>query len=200
MRSRGALAVAAALLLVGAVGAHAAEKDKDEDNPHEKMTRSRSVCIDCHTRVPKPGEHAADYSLVDAPSENCLGCHSESEHAGARAHLGREFAKEAPEVAAGLPLDEHGKIACFTCHDPHPAGVIEGRTVHASAVNTETRTFLAARALPAGAERLEPSAEFGALLRLPPGVGCAGCHPATKESPWREKTLWSERIRVLPYW
>lgn len=204
MRSRRALAVLTVVLVLGAVAAHAAEKgkDKDEDNPHEKMVRSKGVCIECHTKVPKPGEHAADYFLVDAPSENCLGCHDESEHAGTHEHLGQELEKDADPAAARLPLDEHGKMACFTCHDPHPAGLIEGRTVHKAAMNAETRAFVAARPLPAKVERLEPSEAFGALLRIPvaDGEGCRQCHVAKEEEAWRENLLPGHFMRVLPHY
>lgn len=191
MRSS-ALRLLAVLWLVAAL-VGAARADEDEDNPHEKMTRSKTVCLDCHTKLPKAGEHAADYFLVDAPSENCLGCHSEIEHAGVPEHAGKD--------AGTLPGDENGKIACFTCHDPHPAGTVEGRTVHTSTVNDATRAFLASRALPSSAERREPSEEFGALLRSANAEqGCRDCHASHKESPssWRERTLWSERLPVLP--
>ena len=161
---------------------------EDEDNPHEKMVRSKSVCIDCHTRVPKPEEHAADYFLVDTPSEHCLGCHSDMEHVGAKEHLGKDAPKE-------LPADEHGKIACFTCHDPHPQGMLPGRTVHASAVSASTRAFISARTWPPLLERREPSEAFGALLRT---SDCTTCHAPLKDKPWRERTTWSEAIRVLP--
>lgn len=160
----------------------------DDDDPHEKMVGDRSVCIDCHTRVPKPDEHAADYFLVDTPSEHCLGCHSDTEHAGAKEHLGQAAPKD-------LPADENGTIACFTCHDPHPQGVLPGRTVHASAVSERTRAFLATRAWPSTLERREPSKAFGALLRA---SECAVCHTAVEDRPWRERTTWSEAIRVLP--
>ena len=193
MRSS-ALAVLAisAVLLLGTGLARGAGKDADEDNPHAKMTRSKGVCIDCHTRVPKPDEHAADYFLVDAPSENCLGCHSETEHPGVPEHVG----KDAPKA---LPADEHGKIACFTCHDPHPQGVLPGRTVYKSAVTPTTRAFVAARSWPPSVERREPSEEFGALLRAPMAEsGCVVCHQDVQDRPWRERTTWSEAIRVLP--
>lgn len=183
----------AALVLALGVAHAAVGADKDEDNPHEKMVRSKSVCIDCHTRVPKAGEHAADYFLVDTPSENCLGCHGEYEHAGVHEHLGKD------PGTASLPVDEHGKIACFTCHDPHPAGLLPGRTVYQSTVNAPTRAFVAARAWPPNVERRAPSEAFGGLLRTPPDdAGCPTCHASTKESPWREKKLWSEYIRVWP--
>ena len=160
----------------------------DEDNPHEKMVGDRSVCIDCHTRVPKPDEHAADYFLVDTPSEHCLGCHSDLEHTGAKEHLGKDAPKD-------LPGDENGKIACFTCHDPHPQGVLPERTVHKSAASDGTRAFLATRTWPSTIEKREPSEAFGALLRV---SECAVCHTSVKERPWRERTTWSEAIRVLP--
>jgi hypothetical protein len=193
MRSSVLLLLAA--LWLATAGAGAARADDDEDNPHEKMVRSKTVCLDCHTKLPKADEHAADYFLVDAPSETCLGCHSETEHAGVREHAGKD--------AGALPGDENGKIACFTCHDPHPPGTVEGRGVHKSTVNAETRAFLAARTLPRSAERREPSEEFGALLRTPDAVeGCRLCHAEAgsdeETKRWRERTLWSERMRVLP--
>ncbi len=59
MSSRLATTIVAALLGVGLL-VGVARGDEDEDNPHEKMVRSKSVCVDCHTKVPKAGEHAAD--------------------------------------------------------------------------------------------------------------------------------------------
>jgi len=180
------------LLLLGPGVARGAGKHSDEDNPHEKMIRSKGACIDCHTKVPKADEHAADYFLVDTPSESCLGCHSETEHPGVAEHAG----KDAPQA---LPADENGKIACFTCHDPHPAGVLPGRTVYKSAPNPTTRAFVAARSFPPSVERREPSEALGALLRAPMAEsGCVVCHKDVQDRPWRERTTWSEAIRVLP--
>lgn len=192
MKNSACAALALVLVLLAAGLTPARAKEQDEDNPHEKMVRSKSVCIDCHTRVPKAGEHADDAFLVDAPSENCLGCHTENEHSGAKEHLGKDAPKE-------LPADEHGKIACFTCHDPHPEGVLPGRTVYRSTVGASTRAFIAARIFPPSLERREPSEAFGALLRAPMGEpGCGGCHVAMHDRPWKERTTWSEAIRVLP--
>jgi hypothetical protein len=191
MRSSALMMIAALLLAAGIAPAGGAEKD--EDNPHENMVRSKSACLDCHTKLPKVGEHAPDYFLVDTPSEHCLGCHDENEHVGVREHLGRE--------AAPLPGDEHGKIACFTCHDPHPNGVLAGRTVHEVDINDATRAFIAARELPAGVERRESKLAFGALLRWPVanGEGCWKCHAMKDETEsWRKTRLPSHFIRVLP--
>jgi hypothetical protein len=191
MRSSTRVVVFTVALLAVTAG-HA--RGADEDNPHEKMVRSKGACIDCHTRVPKPEEHAADFFLVDTPSEHCLGCHSESEHAGTLEHDGKDLPK-----GVALPVDEHGKIACFTCHDPHPAGVLPGRTVHKTAVNAETRAFIDTRTWAPPFERRDPSEAFGALLRVPMGAGnCDVCHTSVEDKPWRERTTWSEAIRVLP--
>ncbi len=190
MKNSAILLLLVVLLGLAPAVARAAAPEEDEDNPHEKMVHSKAACIDCHTRLPKAGEHAADYFLVDAPSENCLGCHGEFEHAGVREHAGKD--------AAPFPGDEKGKIACFTCHDPHPEGVLEGRTVYKTEVNERTRALIAARELSPSVERREPE-EFGALLRSANGEGCPVCHEAQKETAsWRERVLWNELIRVLP--
>ena len=181
--SRAAIVVTLVVLVLGAGRARG-----DDDNPHEKMVGSTGVCIDCHTRVLKPDEHAADYFLVDPPSEHCLGCHDDTEHLGAKEHLGTTAPKD-------VPADENGKIACFTCHDPHPQGVLPGRTVHKSAVSASTRAFIATRTWSPPLERREPSEAFGALLRL---SDCGTCHQSLQDQPWRERTTWSEAIRVLP--
>ena len=188
MRSSALLAVVLAL----AVGvASAAERD-DEDNPHEKMVKHKAVCLDCHTKVPKPDEHAPNYFLVDAPSDTCLGCHGETEHPGVREHAGKE--------ARPLPGDEKGQIACFTCHDPHPEGVIPGRKVYSSDVGERTRALTALRALPKLAEPRATLPMRGALLRID-GKGCLACHAAVGEDArsWRERLLWDKFLRVYSY-
>ncbi len=189
MRSSARVALLVAFLVM-LTPSRARGDEKDEDNPHEKMLRSKSVCVDCHTRVPKADEHAPDYFLVDAPSENCLGCHSETEHAGVKEHVGKD--------PGTLPADENGKIACFTCHDPHPEGALPGRSVYKSTVSANTRAFLAARTWSPSIEQRSPSEAFGALLRTPMADGCPVCHASLKESSWKERTLWSERLHVLP--
>ncbi len=194
MRSSVLLLLAVLLLLTAGIARGAEKKGDDEDNPHEGMTRSKAVCVDCHTKVPKVGEHAPDYFLVDTPSEHCLGCHDENEHVGVRQHLGKE--------AAPLPPDEHGKIACFTCHDPHPDGVLEGRKVYRADVNEATSRFIAARTLPAGVEQRKSELKFGALLRLPMANGeeCQKCHASKEEASWKKTLLPGKFMRVLPHY
>jgi hypothetical protein len=189
MRSRTVLVVALALRVAVAVAA------EDEDNPHEKMVKDKTVCLDCHTKVPKPDEHAPDYFLVDAPSDNCLGCHAELEHPGVHEHADKE--------AKPLPGDENGHIACFTCHDPHPAGVIPGRTVYSSDAGGATRALAAARILPKLAEARTTRPMWGGLLRLQPahGEGCLACHDAIRDDKhtWRERLLWDRFLPLHSY-
>ncbi len=192
MRNRVLLLYVVLLLGLVSGGARGAESD-DEDNPHENMTRSKTACLDCHTKLPKPDEHAADYFLVDPPSETCLGCHDEHEHVGGREHVGKD--------AQPLPGDENGKIACFTCHDPHPEGVLGGRRLYKAEINEQTKALIAARDLPESAKPLESKMKFGALLRFPvtSGGGCPDCHASQeKTGSWRERLLRSNPIRVLP--
>ena len=89
------------------------EKEEEEENPHTGMVDDEFVCLDCHTEVPKEGMKSPTYFLVDEPSENCLGCHDETTHPGSKEHIGQN--------AKPLPGDQEGKVACFTCHDPHGA-------------------------------------------------------------------------------
>ena len=186
-----AVAIAALLMLCAATAVGAG--GDSEDNPHQKMVKDKTVCLDCHTKVPKADEHAPNYFLVDAPSDTCLGCHSEREHPGVHEHAGKS--------AGSLPGDEKGAIACFTCHDPHPSGVIPGRSVHATEATGATRALAAMRTLPKLTEARGKPPAYGALLRLPTGEVCVTCHGGVRDDKhlWREKLLWDKFLRVHSY-
>lgn len=188
-------AVLAVVLALWVAVASAAERD-DEDTPHANMIKDKAICLDCHTKLPQAGEHAPDYFLSTAPSETCLVCHSESEHPGVREHLGKD--------ASHMLGDEKGAIACFTCHDPHPEGVIPGRKVYSSEdVGESTRAFAAMRDLPKLAEARDTRPMRGALLRFPAGhgEGCLMCHGGIRNDArsWREKLLGDKFLRVYSY-
>jgi len=187
-----AVALSVVLLLCAATAIGAGHDA--EDNPHEKMVKDKGVCLDCHTKVPKPDEHAPNYFLVDAPSDTCLGCHGELEHPGVREHAGKE-------ARPPLPADEKGAIACFTCHDPHPAGVIPGRSVYGSDTDGATRALAGMRTLPKLAEARTGPPSHGALLRLPASDVCLTCHGAVRDDTraWRERLLWDKFLRVHSY-
>ncbi|MEM4409516.1 MAG: cytochrome c3 family protein [Candidatus Caldarchaeum sp.] len=162
------------------------------------MVKDKAVCLDCHTKVPEPEETAPDYFLIDLPSENCLACHSEFEHSGVEEHSGKD--------AKPLPGDENGKIACFTCHDPHPQSVIEGRRVYTSELSDRTRAFIDKIVYPAVEKRVKlkvtATEKREALLRLPSSGNelCMKCHENLKDAKyWREKALWEKFIGIFSY-
>ncbi len=164
------------------------DNEEEEENPHEEMIDDEFVCLDCHTDIPKEGETSPTYFLVDAPSENCLGCHDETMHPGSKVHLGEE--------AAPLPGDENGKIACFSCHDPHPQGVIKGRTVYDAELTERQIKFLKLVVVPNLKEELKTEIDLEmekeVLLREPFNNICATCHETIKfrgtYTPWYKFT------------
>lgn len=174
-------------------------QDEDDDNPHKEMLRSQFTCLDCHTDVPKEGETSPTYFLFDLPSENCLGCHSDIEHAGVTEHLGKD--------SKPLPGDENGKIACFSCHDPHPEGAIKGRVVHEANVNKRTREFINIVVLPSVEKRLGKEEKMSSApykevrLRYPVTKNqlCEKCHGDRKEKNWRTKVLWDKYTNIFSY-
>jgi hypothetical protein len=163
-------------------------------SPHARMVGDESVCTECHTRVPQAGEHARDHLLDAAPSAVCVTCHSDLEHAGTHQHLGRD-------AGASHVGDENGKIACFTCHDPHPQGVIAGRTVYKADVTERTHALVAAQTLPAGTELRTPSERFGALLRYPTRDDeiCRTCHAAPDTGGWRTRATTDKLVPALTH-
>lgn len=160
------------------------EKEEEEENPHTGMVDDEFVCLDCHTEVPKDGMKSPTYFLVDEPSEICLGCHDETTHPGSKEHIGLD--------AKPLPGDQSRKIACFTCHDPHPEGVIKGRKVYSAELDKRSMDFLRIITAPELREELgmeielDPAKEV--YLRDPVNKLCRTCHETIKYkgvyTPW----------------
>ncbi len=174
------------------------QEEEEEENIHVEMLEDQFLCLDCHTRLPKEGETSPDYFLVDFPSENCLGCHSDVEHSGVREHHQKE--------ANPLPGDENGKIACFTCHDPHPQGVIGGRVVYDDGMGSRNRGFIGVIHKPDAENRVEKNLKMGEkrkiFLRIPNAGGriCAECHqPVEEEANWRRNILGTKYLRFPSY-
>jgi len=168
---------------------------QEEDNPHKEMVTDQFICLDCHTKVPEKGETDPKYFLFDLPSEVCLGCHDEYRHGGIIQHMDKKAGKD-------LPGDENGKIACFTCHDPHPQGVIEGRVVYNAETNPQTVEFEKQIVIPSLQKSLGLKKESQVYLkdnkevylRQPVGQLCLTCHDQDKiyKSNWREHILWDK--------
>jgi hypothetical protein len=172
------------------------EEEEEEENPHVEMIDDEFVCLDCHTDIPKKGQTSPTYFLVDNPSENCLGCHDETQHAGAKEHEGQK--------AEHLPGDENGNIACFTCHDPHPGGVIEGRTVYDAELSERSKQFIEFIVVPNLTEELghEVKPEFmvtEVYLREPSNKICITCHEAPIKKDWRNHPPWYKFTDMYTY-
>lgn len=172
------------------------QEEEEEENPHIEMVDDEFVCLDCHTDVPKKGETSPTYFLVDLPSENCLGCHEETQHAGAKEHEGQN--------AESLPGDEDGKIACFTCHDPHPEGVIEGRVVYNAELSERSKKFIEYIVTPEltqeiGHELNPEHSVTEVYLREPINKICATCHQEPINENRRTFTPWNKFTNMYTY-
>lgn len=169
--------------------------EKDEDNPHDNMVDDQFVCLDCHTEIPKAGQKSPTYFLVDKPSENCLGCHDETQHAGSKEHLGKK--------AEPMPGDENGEIACFSCHDPHPQGVLEGRTVYNFDTTEYNQKFIKLVVMPQLekdlGQKLIINKESVVYLRKPANEICISCHESNKNKDWRKHITWSKFTELFTY-
>ena len=122
-------------------------------NPHEQLARDgglkEGTCLVCHRSVPDRASvrGAGQAGLISPADPNaiCTGCHQIRLHPGGistrGAKLPNHMAKPSGKMAARmeqaslragvyLPLDEAGRIACATCHDPHQQGVLPNAPSH----------------------------------------------------------------------
>jgi len=119
------------------------------------------VCLWCHVRVPdvntKRGEQAWP-ALRTKGVGICRNCHTVAPEHPVRAHLGAtpppemmwytsayelkaqmrlpferllEYARTARRTPRSIPLDEGGRITCYSCHNPHERGLLPGRNPRA---------------------------------------------------------------------
>lgn len=147
-----------------------------QESPHSAMeanTKDEDNCLVCHSKVPKEGEKNPKYLLNSEPSQVCLTCHSETQHVGSKKHLDYMNPKE-----SNLPGDENNKIACFTCHDPHPQGIIKGRVVYEADLGIREEDLIKELALSRKETKLHLTKGTKVLLRLPLGENklCKTCH------------------------
>ena len=150
---------------------------RSQESPHSAMEanpKDEGNCLVCHSEVPKEGEKSPNYLLNSEPSQVCLVCHSETEHVGSNIHLNYVNPKE-----SNLPGAENNKIACFTCHDPHPQGIIKGRVVYEAHLGGYERDFIEEVVLPKREEKeVSLTEKTKVLLRLPleDNKLCSACH------------------------
>ncbi len=150
---------------------------RSQESPHSAMEanpKDEGNCLVCHLEVPKEGEKKPNYLLNSEPSQVCLVCHSETEHVGSKIHLDYLNPKE-----SNLPGAENNKIACFTCHDPHPQGIIKGRVVYEAHLGRYEKDFIKEVVLPKKeAKEVSLTKKTKVLLRLPleDNKLCRACH------------------------
>lgn len=147
-----------------------------QESPHSAMEanpKDEDNCLVCHSKVPKEGENNPNHLLNSQPSQVCLTCHSETQHVGSKKHLNYTNPKE-----SNLPGDENNKIACFTCHDPHPEGVIKGRVVYEAEPGKREKDLIKELALSKKEAKLHLTKETKVLLRVPleDNKLCRTCH------------------------
>ena len=149
---------------------------ESQESPHSAMEanpKDEENCFICHSEVPKEQEKKPNYLLNSEPSQVCLACHSETEHVGSKNHLDYMNPEE-----SNLPGDENNNIACFTCHDPHPQGVIKDRTVYEAHLSKHERDFIKEVAIPEKETKVSLTEKTKVLLRLPleDNKLCRSCH------------------------
>jgi hypothetical protein len=147
-----------------------------QESPHaamEQNPKDENNCLFCHSELPKAGEKAPKYLLNFEPSETCIACHSASQHVGSKEHL--EYT--VPQTS-DLPGDENNKVACFSCHDPHPQGIIEGRTVYEVDRGKREEDFITQVVIPDRGGKIALPEKAKGLLRLPleDNKLCVNCH------------------------
>jgi hypothetical protein len=112
------------------------------------------TCAWCHVDVPDvnaPSPQDASYALRGKSSGVCRNCHSVAQDHPVRSHIqatpsadmmaymsARElqskmrlpfpqllkYARTARRTPRSIPLDEDGRIACYSCHNPHEKGLL----------------------------------------------------------------------------
>ncbi len=147
-----------------------------QESPHaamEQNPKDENNCLFCHSEMPKPGEKAPKYLLNFEPSEVCLVCHLPTHHVGSKEHLEYSIPQ-----SSSLPGDENNKIACFSCHDPHPQGIIEGRVVYDANLGKHEKDFLAQVVIPEFGGKIGLPQKTKVRLRLPVEDSklCKNCH------------------------
>jgi cytochrome c7-like protein len=147
-----------------------------QESPHSAMEanpKDEENCLVCHSKVPKEGENNPNYLLNSEPSQVCLTCHSDTQHVGSKKHLDYMNPKE-----SNLPGGENNKIACFTCHDPHPQGIIKDRVVYEADLGMREKDLIKELALSGKQAKLHLTKETKVLLRRPleDNKLCQTCH------------------------
>jgi len=123
----------------------------DQVDANEPKT---DTCAWCHSDVPDVNayrEEAPATTLRDKSSRICVNCHSMGKDHPTHAHMGAtpsaetmthicayelqaklrlpfeqlvKYAVAVKRTPRAIPFDENGRIACYTCHNPHEKGLL----------------------------------------------------------------------------
>lgn len=144
------------------------------------------TCLWCHTGVPpvdaQPRERTS-YGLRAKAAALCRNCHVVAQSHPVAAHMSAtpsadmaqymaayemkpkmrlpfgqllEVARATKRAPRSIPLDEDGRVTCYTCHNPHEKGLLPGGNPRA--VGADSKQAINHR------------------LRIPQGSVCVACH------------------------
>ncbi len=131
------------------------EKQYERLNPHNQLDDAGRIveekCLYCHTR--KPDEASASFKsvlLIGDLEKLCLDCHQVGDkHPANKPHfvqpdLEYQLRMRMLEKQYGvvLPMGEHGKLTCITCHNPHEAGAIPDKVAGSKGAGAQFRQRL----------------------------------------------------------
>ena len=120
----------------------------------EARRAKTDTCVWCHADVPDVNfyqEEAAPHTLRDKSSRVCLNCHPMVKDHPTHSHMGTtppaellwhisayelqpklrlsfeqrlKYTSTVRRTPRAVPFDENGRIACYTCHNPHEKGLL----------------------------------------------------------------------------
>ena len=124
------------------------EETEQPFNAHDQIDDhgqpKENVCLWCHVEVPEVKSFMKDsenFALRDEDHILCRNCHTVDEHhpAGGKHILVKPSEKILRDMAHYIgippeqysdfqvfPLDNNGRITCFSCHNPHERGLFPG--------------------------------------------------------------------------
>ena len=129
----------------------------EEDASYALHRKSVGLCSNCH--VVTKGHPNGDSHMYATPSAKMM-WHMSAYEIQPRMHLPfkllLKYVSAAKRTPRSIPLDQKGRIACYSCHNPHEKGLLP---------NWKPRSVGA-----------EPKQAVNHRLRAREGISCRSCH------------------------